>query len=540
MIGTTLDHYRLEEYINRGGSATVYKGTDLRSGTSVAVKVLHPEYAGNATFLAFFRNEAETNRRLPRHVSIARTLDFRAGTQPYLVMELLDGEDLSARLSATTRLPLGEAVGIACQVADALRFAHRHDVIHRDIKPENIRLTASRQVKVMDFGIARARRAAGASAGGPIIGTPEYIAPEIWSGQDGDARMDVYALGIVLYEMLSGEVPYNGRDTEEIKRAHLRGQARPLRDLRPDVPPALEAIVDRAMARAPGERLASAAKLLEALTTQPRTTPRPGDRAGTPRPEQRVITAVSAPSQGRVRVGYVPPQRQAAPRGRRQELGFLLRRDRRIPLRGAVVQIGRDPRCEICFGDSYVSRQHARIQRQPGGYLITDSGSRHGTFVNNRSIRGSVALRHGDRIRFGREELAFLLVQTGSGPADGPSQGGAVGGQAAAICHLGAFFTAAAPSVPLVALLLALLLALFGWRQPGVAPQARQALIYQLILIGLLVLVQGSVVWLIWLVGTLYAGYAAIRCSRGERFSYPVLGDLAGVGRWGQRGSAHD
>src|SRR2546429_3342897 len=261
------DRYAFERELGRGGMATVYLAQDLKHHRKVAIKVLQPELAaalGPERFLREIEIAAGLN-----HPHILPLYDSgEAGASLYYVMPYLEGETLRDRLNGERQLPLEDALRITREVADALSYAHSHDVVHRDIKPENILFQAAHAV-VSDFGIARAiRAAAGGSltATGIAIGTPGYMSPEQGAASARvDERSDIYSLGCVLYEMLAGEPPFTGPSAESIVRQHLAAAPPRVSAMRAAVPPAIEEAIVRALAKTPADRFATAGEFAGAL-----------------------------------------------------------------------------------------------------------------------------------------------------------------------------------------------------------------------------------------------------------------------------------
>ncbi len=264
--GLFAERYRIERILGRGGMATVYAAEDVKNRRRVALKILHRECRDAVGGERFLR-EIELTGNL-QHPNILPMFDSgEADGMLYYVMPLVDGESLRARMHEHGQLPLDEAVRIATDVADALDYAHRRGVVHRDIKPENI-LLAGDHTFVADFGIAKARDAAGEAltSTGLLIGTPAYMSPEQASGERQlDARSDIYALGCVLYEMLAGEPPFIGSSTQAVIAKRMAGAAPSVRTLRHAVPGHVERAIDRALARSPADRFASAAEFSGAL-----------------------------------------------------------------------------------------------------------------------------------------------------------------------------------------------------------------------------------------------------------------------------------
>jgi len=257
--------YRLRRELARGGMATVWEAEDRVLTRRVAIKVLHPHLAGDDAFRTRFRREAVAAAKLA-HPHIVTTYDTgRDADVAYIVMELVDGTTLARLLKAQGPLPVAKAVDIAAQVADALACAHAHGVVHRDVKPANILLREDGHVKVADFGIAKAGAGGDLTRTGVVMGTAKYLSPEQVSGNPADAGSDVYALGIVLYEMLCGAPPFVGETELSTAVARLTAAPGRLRDRRQDVPRSLEAVVLRSLARDPAARFQSAEELRAGL-----------------------------------------------------------------------------------------------------------------------------------------------------------------------------------------------------------------------------------------------------------------------------------
>src|SRR5512141_1239062 len=273
--GALSGHYRLEDEIGAGGMATVYLAQDLRHDRRVAVKVLRPELAaviGAERFLAEIKLTANL-----QHPHILPLFDSgEADSFLFYVMPFVQGESLRDRLNREKQLPVDEAVRLACEVASALDYAHRHDVVHRDIKPENILLHDGRAL-VADFGIAlAASKASGTrmTETGMSLGTPFYMSPEQAMGErEVTARSDVYGLGAVLYEMLTGDPPFTGSTAQAIVARVVTETPRPLIPQRHTIPPHVEAAVLTALEKLPADRFATAALFAEALANPTATRP---------------------------------------------------------------------------------------------------------------------------------------------------------------------------------------------------------------------------------------------------------------------------
>ncbi|HTH65171.1 MAG TPA: serine/threonine-protein kinase [Gemmatimonadales bacterium] len=256
--------------LGQGGFAVVFRAKDHALNRDVAVKVMDTAGAPSPTLSERFVREAQTIARL-EHPNIVPI--YEVGQQPdllYLVMRCIDGPSLRQLLGSrpTRRLPVGDAARVARQVADALSYAHTEGVVHRDIKPDNILLDKRGNVLVTDFGIAKAAQAATAAqltSEGMIIGTPQYMSPEQAAGDAVDGRSDIYSLGIVLYQMLSGGPPFDGDSSAKIIAQQLTAVPRDIRELRGDVPPELGTVLARMLDKDPGKRFQSAAEVSRTL-----------------------------------------------------------------------------------------------------------------------------------------------------------------------------------------------------------------------------------------------------------------------------------
>ena len=277
LLGEIIGGYRLTDRLGQGAMAQVYRGL-APDGRPVAVKLLHPSLTGDAGFLARFRREAEAACRLD-HPHIVKVLDHGSeGELHYLVMELVDGPSLQAALADRSEpLEPAEAVALVATLADALDYAHRQGIVHRDVKPSNVLLANGRLDDPMlsDFGVARMVDATVATQAGALLGTPAYMAPEQGEGQPGDERSDVYALGVILYELLTGRPPFQADSPYALILRHIHTPPPPPRSLRPDLPPALEAVVLQALQKDPAARYPTAAAFAQALTASLAQSSRP-------------------------------------------------------------------------------------------------------------------------------------------------------------------------------------------------------------------------------------------------------------------------
>src|SRR5580693_7313668 len=249
------ERYELNHLIARGGMAEVYRARDRLLDRPVALKVLFPELSIDRSFVERFRREAQAAANLS-HPNIVPVFDWGEDTGTYfIVMEFIDGRPLSSILKSAGPLSPERTADVGAHVAAALGYAHKHGVIHRDVKPGNVLITDEGQVKVTDFGIARAiNTEESLTQTGAVMGTATYFSPEQAEGVGVDSRSDIYSLGVVLFEMVTGRPPFLGESPVAVASKHVRDQPPPLRSLRPTVPADLEAVIAKAMAKVPDQR----------------------------------------------------------------------------------------------------------------------------------------------------------------------------------------------------------------------------------------------------------------------------------------------
>lgn len=295
------DRYELVEKLGQGGMGTVHRGTDRQLRRTVAVKLLSSELAHDPQSRARFRREAQAVAAL-NHPAVATIHDVGEeshpdGPRPYLVMEYVQGTTLAEVLLGGP-LPLADAIDTACAVLDALRHSHERGIVHRDVKPSNIMLTGPGTVKVLDFGIAKAftEAATRITGSGAAIGTPAYLSPEQINGAEVDDRADLYAMGCLLHELLTGQTPFRGETPFAVMHQHLYAEPEPVSRLRPQVPPTVEAVILRALRKDPAERFADAGEMRAALADAVARSAMPTVRATTlpPVPPATRATARSA------------------------------------------------------------------------------------------------------------------------------------------------------------------------------------------------------------------------------------------------------
>ncbi|MHB8986009.1 MAG: protein kinase domain-containing protein, partial [Eubacteriales bacterium] len=268
MIGKLLgNRYQILEQLGGGGMAIIYKGRDTFLNRFVTIKVLRPEFTSDEEFVKRFSREAQAIARLS-HPNIVSIFDVgREGEVPYLVMEYVEGDNLKNKIRTNGAISQPErAVEIARQVLSALQHAHDNNIVHRDIKPHNILITTGGAAKLTDFGIAREATTATLTQSDTIVGSVHYLSPEQARGETAGPGSDIYSLGIVMYEMLTGELPFNGDTPISVAIKHIQDVPAPPSRINPAVSPELEKVIIRAMAKNPADRFESARKMAEALT----------------------------------------------------------------------------------------------------------------------------------------------------------------------------------------------------------------------------------------------------------------------------------
>jgi len=252
------DRYELEETVGSGGMSSVYRAHDRLLERYVALKVLHPHFGDDEEYVERFRREARAVARLS-HPHIVTVIDRgQADGRQFIVFEYVDGENLKQLVERSGPLPVRRALELGIEIADGLAFAHQHGLVHRDVKPQNVLITPTGEAKVTDFGIARSLEVEhGVTQTGTVLGTSNYLSPEQASGKPVSPATDVYSLGVVLYELLTGEVPFTGQNLVAVAMQHVHDRAPSVLERRPDVPVRLAAAIERALEKDPDQRFAS-------------------------------------------------------------------------------------------------------------------------------------------------------------------------------------------------------------------------------------------------------------------------------------------
>jgi len=324
MIGELIGgRYEIEELVGTGGMSSVYRARDSVLERRVALKILHEHFSADPEYVERFRREARAIARL-NHPNIVTVIDRgEFGNRQFIVFEHIPGENLKEVVEREGQLPVAQALALTHQIARGLAFAHQHGVVHRDVKPQNVLLDESGTAKVTDFGIARSLDPGEElTQTGTLLGTSDYIAPEQASGEPIDARSDQYSLGVLLYELLTGEVPYPADSFMAVAMRHLRDPVPSVRERRRDVPDRVDKIVARAMAKRPADRFPSTEAMMGAIEDALADT---GEGAG-----RNEATGVHS------RVERPSPSRSAARPGPRRRQ----RRRRFAPLLLALLVVG--------------------------------------------------------------------------------------------------------------------------------------------------------------------------------------------------------
>src|SRR5438874_329789 len=412
MIGTTIGNYRIEREIGEGGMSHVYVGrtisaTDvLPSDFPIVLKVMSDELAGEVTARKRFVKEAQILAKL-RHRYITRFYEFiNDEHNAVLVMEFVDGTPIDVLLSEKGALSLQDAISTAQCLLEAMVYAHGKGIVHRDIKPANlIKEKASAVVKVTDFGIGKIKDGAQGSGqtvltkSGFLLGTPHYMSPEqIREPKDAGARADVYSAGVVLYEMLTGQLPFNSRSLPKLIDAIYRGEKPAPSTVRPQIDKDLEAIVVKAMQPRMENRFESAREFYEALEEYAARQPlRPTGRV----PAQQAAAAMQQ-EPTTVQVKAASPKSWAL-------VGVKSETNESYPINGEVM-VGRDRTCSIVLSHPAVSRRHAKITHSGREWVLEDLKSANGTYVNNTRV-DRANLKPGDVVRFGADPSCSYVLR---------------------------------------------------------------------------------------------------------------------------------
>ena len=383
LVGRAWGRFVIIEERGRGGMAVVYRAYDNVLQRTVALKVLLPHLAANVEFARRFEREAITAANL-RHPNVVIIYDVGSHESfQYIVMEYLDGPTLQQEIQKGS-LPLSRAIPIIRQLASALDYAHQQGLVHRDVKPANVLVGARDHVTLTDFGLVKAANMTKITAEGMTSGTLKYMSPEQAMGKELDGRSDVYSLGVVAYEMLSGEAPFSAVTPYQILSELINKEPPPLSALNPNVSMRVEQVVLRALAKEPAARFATAGELASALAS---------------------AAGVGLDTDGKGSKAETEPRRQ-------EVVLYLTSSDgRQYPVYRGQVTIGRGTDNDIVLPVSQVSRQHATIHCDREACRIVDGGSTNGTFVSGfrLPVGAPCLLQPGDTLAIGPVNLRVVL-----------------------------------------------------------------------------------------------------------------------------------
>ncbi len=430
LIGKSLDRYRLDTLLAEGGMGAIFKAYDVTLQRDVALKIMHPHFARMPDFQERFLQEARSAARL-NHPNIVRVYDFgEALTHLYIVMEFIPGQNLRKILQDLRAegkwIVLPEALQIVREISAGLHRAHQAGVLHRDIKPENIMLkpepgeSLPYRPVITDLGLAKLAGGAGITQVGTSLGTPAYMSPEQTVGDKTDARSDVYSLGILLFEMSVGQLPFPVRNISDAIRYHTKEQPPAPRSLRPDMPMSLERTILTALQKQPDRRFPSAEALARALAhtlnEMGQGTPPPSVLAGLiPTPQQASTQQQPAPTQLAPSLGTPPTLEQD-----RIAVTTHDRQTHRVALTASGLAIGRSSENDLVLDHPTVSRKHARIEYDGTNYTVVDLRSTNGTFLGDvKLLPATPSVWSPDKtLRIGENWLKLELVQKAKAGAD--------------------------------------------------------------------------------------------------------------------------
>jgi len=381
LTGTAWGRFQIIEERGRGGMAVVYKAHDGVLQRTVALKVLLSLLSANEEFTRRFRREAITAANL-RHPNIVVIYDVGSHQDyQYIVMEYLEGPTLQQEIQARGALPIDRCLLLLGQLADALDYAHRQGLVHRDVKPANIIIGPRDHVTLTDFGLVKAARTSKITGEGSAIGTLKYMSPEQAAGKELDCRSDVYSLGVVVYEMITGESPFTGTTPFQTLHELMHKPPPPFAAHRAAVPANIERVVFQALAKDPKRRLTTAGEFARAMT----------EAAGLKKPRHR---------------------RSDTDAIARNVVLLLLGADgREFPVYAGRASVGRDVSNDIIIPNQQVSRQHARIRCRGHTCTIVDLQSTNGTSINGVPLPpgGPRPLKPGDVLGFGPVNLLVVV-----------------------------------------------------------------------------------------------------------------------------------
>ncbi|MFN8529062.1 MAG: protein kinase [Anaerolineae bacterium] len=453
LVGKTFQYYRMDRFLGQGGMASVYAATDLRLQRPVAIKVMHPQYASQDLFRQRFMQEARAIAALD-HSNIVRVLSFdTVEGELFIVMELITGGSLREFIKTAQQnnrfIELDQVLDLTIQMADALYYAHQQGLIHRDIKPDNVVLrpvtengAEKLQPILTDFGLAKLAESGDIYATDQPIGTYPYMSPEQCLAERIDNRSDLYALGVMLYELTTLRLPYAPRSIAEAVRMHTREPLPKPSDFRPGLPPALERVIIKTLQKDPKERFQTAAEVARAL----RDVRDNLNREATGDEEFDPLTSTSIDTLSTMPMGAVPelPPYYTPQPVPPDQAGFdrvILYGENEptitIPLRNSVITIGRDASRDVQLKGRHISRRHARVERGfDGKYRIVDLGSTNGTFLGDVQLIPNVAEVWDEEKVVRMADYWMRLESAKSSGVSAPAPGGGAAAQPAKMTEL--------------------------------------------------------------------------------------------------------
>lgn len=419
LIGQTLNkRYRLDALLGDGGMGTVYRASDLNLERQVAIKLMHSHFARQDEFRQRLVQEARTSAQLD-HPSIVRVYDFGDSELGlFIAMEYVDGGSLRDHLRRLQRLqkylPLIQCLQIGIQIAEALDYAHQRKIIHRDVKPGNIILKRLNRpdeagaqpfrALLTDFGLVKLQEGASLTQSGATVGTPTYMSPEQCEGRELDGRSDLYSLGVVLYELIANKLPFTFQTLTEAIAGHRSGvQPPPVSSLRPEVPPIIDSLLTRALAKAPQERFGSGAEMADALRSA-------------------FVALEGLPTRVMLHQELdILDQVAEPPAGFELHIHTPGHQDSIVPLTRAVITLGRNLDNDIVLPADGVSRHHTRLQATSLGWEAVDLGGVNGTWLNDHRLRPEepTPLPVGSFLKIGPYEM---ILQGPDTPLEAPEQ----------------------------------------------------------------------------------------------------------------------